>query len=412
MRSVRRRSVSALSALTMAAVVSACSSSSGSVATTATSAAPAATSAAAAATSAAATSGVASTPASAAPSSSAAASVAASAPASASTGSSTGDTYTPAEVAAASGAYAVKPLFAVPKKLPKRYRLAFLNPGLSYPYFATWSQGMKDAAKFYGVDLDQADLNFKYDTQLAAYKQLSVKHPDVVGSQPMNAATFSAATQDGVKVVLIDGSFKTALHFGVNDAQVGKLAVDTMASAVKANVAGAWKGRKVRVVGLTAANCTPCDDRVKASFAEATASLGIPAANDTMLTPQGTDPTTSAGTTFNDFLTAHPNDAILVVSYGDEPVIGAVNAAKAANRGKDILAVSNGGDVAARTALRDASNKGILVAAVDYQPYAEGWNWVEAGIATAMGKPFGTFTVNRVLTPANVDQFYPNDKKK
>jgi ABC-type sugar transport system substrate-binding protein len=327
-------------------------------------------------------------------------------------GASTGAVYTTAEIAAATGSYHVTPLFAVPKKLPKRYRLAFLNPGLSYPYFATWSAGMKAAAKFYGVDLDQADLNFKYDTQLDQYKQLAVKGPDVIGSQPMNDSAYSQAKRDGVKIVLIDGTFKDVPHFGVDDEQVGKLAVDTMATAAKAKISGAWQGRKVDVVGLTAPNCSPCDARVKASFAEAESTLGIPAANTTMLTPPGQDPTTSAGSTFTDFLTAHPNDAVLVVSYGDEPVIGSINAAKAANRGGDILAVSNGGDTAARLALRDSSNKDILLAAVDFQPYAEGWNWVEAAIATAMGRPFGTFTVERVLTSANVDQYYPDDKTK
>jgi ABC-type sugar transport system substrate-binding protein len=323
-----------------------------------------------------------------------------------------GGTFTAAEVSAATGTYHVKPLFAVPKQLPKRYRLAFLNPGLSYPYFATWSAGMKAAAKFYGVDLDEADLNFSYDNQLSQYNQLAVKEPDVIGSQPMNDATYSQAQRDGVKIVLIDGTFKDAPHFGVDDAQVGKLAVDTLVPAAKAKLSGAWKGKKVDVVGLTSPNCSPCDARVKASFAEAGATLGIPAANTTMLTPQGQDPTTSAGSTFNDFLTAHPDDAVVVVSYGDEPVIGSINAAKAADRGGDVLAVSNGGDTAARLALRDSSDKGILVAAVDFQPYAEGWNWVEAAIATAMGKPFGTFAVQRVLTSANVDTYYPNDKTK
>jgi ABC-type sugar transport system substrate-binding protein len=327
-------------------------------------------------------------------------------------GAPAGAPYTAAEVAAATAGYRVKPLFAVPKQLPKKYRLAFLNPGLSYPYFATWSAGMKAAAKFYGVDLDEADLNFKYDTELDQYKLVAVKGPVVVGSQPMNDAVFSQAERDGVKIVLIDGTFKDVPHFGVDDEQVGKLSIDTMAAAAKARMSGAWKGKKVDVVGLTSPNCTPCDARVKASFADAESTLGIPAANTTMLTPPGQDPTTSAGSTFNDFLTAHPDDAVLVVSYGDEPVIGSINAAKAADRGGDVLAVSNGGDTAARLALRDPSNKDILVAAVDFQPYAEGWNWVEAAIATAMGRPFGTFAVERVLTSANVDQYYPNDKTK
>ncbi len=320
--------------------------------------------------------------------------------------------YTAAEVAAATGTYQVKSLFPVPKSLPKKYRLAFLNPGLSYPYFATWSAGMKAAAKFYGVDLDEADLNFKYDTQLDQYRQVAVKQPDVIGSQPMNDSTYRQAQQDGVKLVLIDGTFKDAPHFGVDDDQVGKLAVDTIAAAAKTRMTGAWKGKTVDVVGLTSPNCAPCDARVKASFAEAGTALGIPAAHTTMLTPQGQDPTTSAGATFNDFLTAHPDDAVLVVSYGDEPVIGSINAAKAAGRAGDVLAVSNGGDSAARLALRDSGNKDILPAAIDFQPYAEGWNWVEAAIATAMGKPFGGFAVDRVLTAANVDRYYPNDNAK
>jgi len=320
-------------------------------------------------------------------------------------------TYTAAEVAKGSGAYKVAPLFAVPKTLPKKYSFAFLNNGKSNAFFATWSQGMRDAAKFYGVDFEEADLNFKYEDELSAYQQLAVKQPVVVGANVMNDAVYNAIQKDGAKIVMIDGTFKDVPHYGVPDAQVGQLAIQTLAAPAKAKLAGDWKGKKLDVVGMSAPNCAPCDARVKAAFAEAESTLGVPAANTTMLTPQGQDPTSASQSTFNDFLTAHPNDVVLVMSYGDEPVIGAVNAAKAAGRGGDVLAVTNGGDEAARAAVRDTSNKGILVGSIDYQPYAEGWNWIEAAIATAMGKPFGEFKVDRVLTPDNIDSFYPNDKK-
>ena len=320
-------------------------------------------------------------------------------------------TYTAAEVAAGSGAFKVKPLFAVPKTLPKKYSFAFLNNGKSNAFFATWSQGMTDAAKFYGVNFSEADLNFKYEDELSAYQQLAVKQPDVVGANVMNSAVYNAITKDKSKIVMIDGSFKNVPHYGVPDAQVGQLAIQTLADPAKAKIAGDWKGKKLDVVGMSAPNCAPCDARVKAAFTEAETTLNVPAANTTMLTPQGQDPTSASQSTFNDFLTAHPNDVVLVMSYGDEPVIGAVNAAKAAGRGGDILAVTNGGDEAARAAVRDTSNKGILIGSIDYQPYAEGWNWIEAAIATAMGKHFSAFTVDRVLTPANIDSYYPNDKK-
>lgn len=319
-------------------------------------------------------------------------------------------TFTAAEVAAGSGSYQVKPLFAVPKNLPKKYRIVFLNNGKSNAFFATWSQGMKDSAKFYGVDFQDTDLDFKYENELSAYKQLAVQQPDVVGANVMNDAVANQIGQDGAKLVMIDGTYKDAPNYGVPDAQVGQLAIQTLAPEAKAKVAGAWKGRTVDVVGLTAPNCSPCDARVKAAFAEAESSLNIPATRTFMLAPQGQDPSSASQSTFTDFLTAHPNDAVLVMSYGDEPPIGAVAAAKAANRSSDVLAVTNGGDQAARAALRDKSNAGILIASIDYQPYAEGWNFIEAAIATELGKPFFQFQVNRVLTAANVDHYYPNDK--
>ncbi|MDT5026336.1 MAG: hypothetical protein QOE61_2762 [Micromonosporaceae bacterium] len=326
-------------------------------------------------------------------------------------GTAGGGTFSAAEVAAGSGSYQVKPLFAVPKTLPKKYRIAFLNNGKSNAFFATWSKAMTDAAKFYGVDFEDIDLNFKYENELAAYQQVAVKQPDVVGANVMNSAVYNQITKDGAKVVMIDGTFQNVPNYGVPDEQVGQLAIKQLEGPAKAKLDGTWKGRKLVIVGMSAPNCGPCDARVKAAFGQAKTDLGVADSDTFMLTPAGQDPTSASQSTFTDFLTAHPQDVVLVMSYGDEPVIGAVNAAKAANRGGDILAITNGGDEAARAAVRDTSNKGILVGSIDYQPYAEGWNFIEAAIATAMGQSFSTFTVDRVLTPENVDQFYPNDKK-
>ncbi len=318
-------------------------------------------------------------------------------------------TYTAAEVAAGSGSYQVKPLFAVPKTLPEKYSLAFLNNGKSNAFFATWSQGMQDAAAFYGVDFNEADLDFKYENELTAYQGLAVKQPTVVGANVMNSAVYDQIGKDGAKVVLIDGTFEDAPHFGVSDEGVGQTSIATLEGPAKEKIAGDWAGRTVQVVGMSFDGCPPCDARVEASFAAAESTLGIPASQMTRLVPQGVDPSSGSQSVFNDFLTAHPNDVVIVGYAGDEPGIGVINAAKAAGRSGDVLVLTNGGDEAARAALRDSSNAGILVGVLDYQPYAEGWNWVEAAIATAMGKSFDEYSVERVLTAENVDQFYPND---
>jgi ABC-type sugar transport system substrate-binding protein len=321
--------------------------------------------------------------------------------------------YTSAEVAAASGVYKVKPIFAVPKHLPHSYTFAFISPGETYPYFAAWQQGMEAAAKFYHVQLDTADLNFQYQNALSAYQTLALKNPTVIGtgSGPMNAPLYNAIKKNGAKIVLIDAQYANVPWYGVNNTQVGQFAVQLMQKPAQQKMAGSWKGKPLYVVGMSAPNCPPCNARVDASFAEAKTLLGIPSSHDSFLIPPGQDPTTSAQSTFSEWLTAHPNDAALVVSYGDEPVVGAVNAAKADNRGGDVLGVSNGGDPVARAALRTSSDNGILVSAIDYEPYQEGWNWIEAAIATELGKPFGTYNVSRVLMSQNVNSFYPNDPK-
>jgi len=321
-------------------------------------------------------------------------------------------TWTAAEVSEASGARQVVPLFAVPKDVGD-LQLAFANPGLSYPFFAEWSAGMHDAADFYGVKLDEVDLNFAYDTALSAYEQMSVKSPAVVGSGggAFNAAVVEAATGNDSKVVVIDGALDGAKDFGVSDKKVGSLAVTTLTDAANEKLAGDWKGRDLYIVGVSAANCPPCDARIEQSFADAAAAWDIPADHQMRLEPVGTDPTTSAADTFTDYLTSHPDAVTLVVSYGDATVVGAVNAAKSADRAGDVLAVCSGGDASARAALRDPDNAGVLVGAVDYQPYSEGWNWVEAAIATNLGEDFGTYEVTRVLTADNVDEFYPDDKE-
>lgn len=327
------------------------------------------------------------------------------------TGTGATGTWTAAEVAEASGSYAVTPLYAVPKDV-ENLQLAFLNPGASYAFFAAWSQGIQDAADFYGVTVSISDLEFKYEEALSAYEQQSVKQPVVVGSGggAMNEATISAATADGAKVVLIDGGMEGAVDFGVSDEQVGVLAVTTIADAVNERLAGDWADKELLVVGISAANCGPCDARVAASFDEAQAQFGIDeSATFRIEPPTGTDPTVDAANMVTDFLTAHPDSAVVVVSYGDAPVVGAVNAARAADRGSDVIAIASGGDATSRAALRDAGNAGILLGSIDYQPYSEGWNWVEAAIATHLGDSFGAYEVTRVLTADNVDEFYPAD---
>ncbi len=153
--------------------------------------------------------------------------------------------YTPAEVAAASGSYAVKPLFAVPKKLPKKYRIVFLNNGKSNAFFATWSQSMYAAAKFYGVSFQDIDLNFLYENELSDLRQLATTQtPDVVGANTMNSAVYNQIKLYHAKLVMIDGSFGNVPNYGVPNAQVGQLAIQVLTPTTGRRCAGCLEGQE------------------------------------------------------------------------------------------------------------------------------------------------------------------------
>ena len=163
-------------------------------------------------------------------------------------------------------------------------------------------------------------------------------------------------------------------------------AATTLEPEISKRIDSDWRGKKLIVAGISAENCAPCDARIQASFKSLEAKYNLSSSDTFSIEPAGADPTTGAQEVLSVFLTARPDNVIAVVSSGDETVVGAVNAvnaAKADGRIDDVLGVSSGGDAVSRTALRDSSDLKMLVGAIDYQPYQEGWNWVEAASAAA-----------------------------
>ncbi len=174
-------------------------------------------------------------------------------------------TFTAEDVKTAVKPYDVKPVYDVPKNLPKRYKLAFINPDKANPFFQTWSQGMKAAAKFYGVDFTDVDSATKYDTQTSALTQLLVQQPDVVGAHPGNPVMAKRAKKEGLPFLTIDNAVPGNPNtIGVPDAEVGKMAGDIVGKAAKQRIDdGRWKGKKIVYLGLTATPCDPCDKRIQ-----------------------------------------------------------------------------------------------------------------------------------------------------
>ena len=310
-----------------------------------------------------------------------------------------------AKIAKANGVAPFVPVYAVPKKLSRSYKLGFINPDLSNPFFATWSKAMKAAAKFYGVTFVQANSATKYDRQTDLFDTLAAQKIDAIGAHPGNTVIAQKAKKAKMPFTTIDSVVKGAASLGVPDVQAGTLAAQLLIPEIKKRLAGPWKGKQVFFVGLGVPGCTPCEVRPHTALDVLKKSVQIEGSQFTTeyATPE-------VGQKFmTDVMTAHPNSVFAIVPLNDESLIGVIPALKAADKLDDAVAVTLGGDLAGRKLLRE--NPKTIIAAIDFNPFAEAWNWVAASIAQLQGKKFKPYRLSTTLTPQNVNKLYPNDAK-
>jgi ABC-type sugar transport system substrate-binding protein len=300
-------------------------------------------------------------------------------------------------------------LFAVPKCHPA-ITLGFVNPSLSYPFFKTWSDGYKAAAKFYKVSLHEDDINFNWDQTVPQFQALLPFHPAVVGTlTTAGDALLRAANTANVKVLPIDLPIKGTYFMGVPNQKAGRLGGDILAKAAATKLKGPWKGKQLLYVGLDNPTCDPCHQRVVAGAAAAAKIVSLPGSNVTQLNVTVTGDSSNGRGVVTDFLTAHPNSVMIMLGLNDEVADGAFQAVRAANRQGDVLLFSLGGDDLGRANLRKDTS-GFYLGALDFNPFREAWNWVEAAIAITMNKRFPNYNVDRIITKANVDKLFPKDK--
>ncbi len=316
-------------------------------------------------------------------------------------------TFTPDEVLKATGIHGVVPIYAVPKSLPKRLTLVFINPDLSVPTFKTWSQAMEDAAKFYGVTLKESDVHHKFEDEATAFQTMQAFKPDVVGTHPGNPALLAATKAAGIPLITVDAAVEgNPYSLGLPNEKAGTLAGDFIVKAVQQKLQNEWKGRHVIYVGMTYKPCDACDARVNSALVSIRKAMNIPD-SDVVIQSGGTGSTDHPQQTMADIITAHPGDVFMIVGLNDQYAYGPVLALKAANKLQDGVAVGIGADDTGLTALRSSEFNKTFIGTVDANPYAEGWNWVEAAVAVANKDTFKPYDLNRLITPDNVNQTYP-----
>jgi ribose transport system substrate-binding protein len=100
---------------------------------------------------------------------------------------------------------------------------------------------------------------------------------------------------------------------------------------------------------------------------------------------------------------------ILVGAANDSSALGALHAFREAGRAEECAIVGQNAEPEARAELRSARTR--LIASVAYFPEQYGDGLVRLALDILVRKPVppAVFTRHQIITPENVDHFYPND---
>jgi ABC-type sugar transport system substrate-binding protein len=318
------------------------------------------------------------------------------------------DYWKPEDVTAACGVDKCQPLATLPKKFSHPWKLSFVTANKGNPFHGAFSDGIKAAAKFYGVDFIEADAaGGPGNVFLDLANTLFLQKPDAIGVLGQGPDTFepigAAAQGKGVIFLPADSgkSEYSSYIYGIPDTIAGKTAGDLLAQGIQERMAADWKGKDLYFVEFTHSAIPACVNRTGGFRTEFAAKMSL--AKDHLIMAD-----IAGGQTAQDLmaaaLTAHPTAVFGLTGCWDQLGIDPFNAAREAGRKDDVELVTMGGDKPPADLLV-TKPKGYY-GYVEWQPFAEGWGWAETALAILEGIKVKPYNPTHVTTQANIEQRY------
>lgn len=316
--------------------------------------------------------------------------------------------WSPEEITAACGVEKCQALATLPKQFSQPWKLAFVNANAGNPFHGAVAEGMKAAAAFYGVEFIEADAaGGPPNVMVDLASTLFLQSPDAIGVLGQGPDTFEpigAAAQDkGVIFIPADSgkSEYSSYIYGIPDARAGKTAGGMLAEGANKRLAADWKGRELFFVEFTHSAIPACVARTggfRTAFAE---QMGLDADHLIMADIAGGQ---SAQDLMAAALTAQPEGVFGLTGCWDQLGIDPYNTAREAGRGGDVILVTMGGDKPPADLL--VTKPEGYYGYIEWQPFAEGWGWVETALGILEGVPVKPYEVRHLTTQENIEQRY------
>jgi ribose transport system substrate-binding protein len=291
----------------------------------------------------------------------------------------------------------------------RRYRIGYADQGQESSFDREVRLGLARAAERENVELIVVDNRYRPKIALRSADYLIKEKVDLAiefqTDEVVAPAIASKYLEAGIPFIAIDIPHPGATYFGANNYQAGLMA---------GNYLGRWAKRhwaaevdEVLLVELRRAGSLP-KARMRGALAGLKSVLPLPDSVRTVPI-DGDGQFQTALERVRKHLTMSRAKRVLVTAANDSSALGAMRAFQEAGRAKECVVAGQNAEPEARAELRDPSTR--LIASVAYFPekYGDGLIRLALDILARKSVPPAVFTTHQLITPENVDHYYPND---
>lgn len=295
----------------------------------------------------------------------------------------------------------------------KRYKIGFANLQEDMPFAVRVREGIQKAAKDAGnVDLILADNRLDGKTAMDNANNFITQQVDGViefqTDENFGKEMMRKFNEKNIPVVAIDIPMPGATFFGVDNYKAGHMSGVNLGQWIKAN----WGGKVDTLIMLELPQSGPIPAERMRGQREGVESVAGKIADPNVVHLDSKNTLEEARRLVADTLTRLPNSHhIAIVCINDDTALGAINAAEAAGRKKDIAVGAVDGSDRGREEIRkpDSPHKGSTASF----PEKYGEKIMPVLLKGIQGEkmPGKFFTTHVVLTKGNVDKYYPDGGK-
>jgi ribose transport system substrate-binding protein len=293
---------------------------------------------------------------------------------------------------------------------PRRlYRIGYAEQGQDTSFDREVRQGLVRAAEQKQVELIVMDNRYQPKIALRTADHLIREQVDLViefqTDQTIAAAIASKYLDANIPFIAIDIPHPGATYFGANNYQAGLMAGHYLGRWAKRN----WNGEvdEIVLIELHRAGSLP-HARIRGIQTGIGEVLRLPEPCRTV-SVDGDGRFQTALERVRKHLRASKAKRVLVGAANDSSALGALRAFEEAGRAKDCAIAGQNAESEARAELRSTDTR--LIASVAYFPEKYGEGLLRLAFDILARKPVApaVFTNHQIITPDNVDHFYPND---